>query len=312
VTGPPSGAAFYCVASSKYFLGAVGLVNSLRLHGHGEPIYLLDCGLTDDQRRCLDGEVTVVAAPSSEPPFMLKAVAPLRHPAEVAVLLDADMVVNRSLSPLVEAAAVGRVLAPSLPMERHFEDWGQRLDLAGAVAERHPYVTSGLVILGGRHGREVLELIHSGRERVDLDRTFLASDETDYPFHYADQDLLNAILAARVPSDRIEIMDGRLVATIPFEGLRVDGGDLPRCRYEDGTEPYVIHHVLPVKPWLEPTPEGAYSRLLRRSLAGADVAVRLPSDQLPLRFRRGPIAVAERRRIGTVAWLRARIPERAR
>ena len=46
-------AAFYCVADERYFLGAVGLVNSLRLVGHAEPIYLLDCGLTDAQRELL-------------------------------------------------------------------------------------------------------------------------------------------------------------------------------------------------------------------------------------------------------------------
>ena len=50
-------AAFYCVADERYFLGAVGLVNSLRLVGHDEPIYLLDCGLTDDQRELLEPEV---------------------------------------------------------------------------------------------------------------------------------------------------------------------------------------------------------------------------------------------------------------
>ena len=44
-------AAFYCVADERYFLGAVGLINSLRLVGHTEPIFLLDCGLTAAQRR---------------------------------------------------------------------------------------------------------------------------------------------------------------------------------------------------------------------------------------------------------------------
>jgi hypothetical protein len=34
-------AAFYCVADERFFLGAVGLINSLRLVGHAEPIYLL-------------------------------------------------------------------------------------------------------------------------------------------------------------------------------------------------------------------------------------------------------------------------------
>jgi hypothetical protein len=50
LSGPEPSTAFYCVASRLYFLGAVGLVNSLRLVGHEEPVFLLDCGLTEGQR----------------------------------------------------------------------------------------------------------------------------------------------------------------------------------------------------------------------------------------------------------------------
>ncbi len=58
-----SRAAFYCVSSAEYFLGAVAMINSLRLNGHREPIYLLDAGLSDDQRALLAAEVTIVKAP---------------------------------------------------------------------------------------------------------------------------------------------------------------------------------------------------------------------------------------------------------
>ena len=37
-------AAFYCVADERYFLGAVGLVNSLRLVGHDEPVVCSTAG----------------------------------------------------------------------------------------------------------------------------------------------------------------------------------------------------------------------------------------------------------------------------
>ena len=43
-------ARFYCVADERYFLGAVGMINSLRLQGHAEPIHVLDCGLRPGQR----------------------------------------------------------------------------------------------------------------------------------------------------------------------------------------------------------------------------------------------------------------------
>ncbi len=61
-------AAFYCVCDSRYFLGAVGMLNSLRLLGHDEPVFVLDCGLTEGERRRLAGHATVVAAPDDSPP----------------------------------------------------------------------------------------------------------------------------------------------------------------------------------------------------------------------------------------------------
>ena len=102
---PP--AAFYCVSSEMFFLGAVALINSLRLVGHREPVFVLDCGLTPTQRELLSADATVVPAPGPTTPFLLKTVAPLRHPAEVMVLIDADIIVTRSLGELIDRA-VGR------------------------------------------------------------------------------------------------------------------------------------------------------------------------------------------------------------
>jgi hypothetical protein len=100
-------AAFYCVSSRIYFLGAVGMINSLRLAGHAEPIFVLDCGLTTQQRELLAPHVTLVRGPTDTEPFLLKTVAPLKHRAEVMVLIDADMIVTRPLTELIEKAATG-------------------------------------------------------------------------------------------------------------------------------------------------------------------------------------------------------------
>ena len=107
-------AAFYCVADSRYFPGAVGLVNSLRLVGHREPILVLDTGLTDAQRALLEPQAEIVPSPSDAPPWLLKTVAPLSRPAAVMVLLDADLVVTRPLTDLIEARerAAGGVSQP--------------------------------------------------------------------------------------------------------------------------------------------------------------------------------------------------------
>jgi len=101
----------YAISDSRFFLGLIALVNSLRLQGHSEPITVLDCGLADYQREILSHETTVIAAPAGYPPHLLKYVAPLLHPADVMILIDADVIVTRSLEPLIRAAEEGKIVA---------------------------------------------------------------------------------------------------------------------------------------------------------------------------------------------------------
>jgi hypothetical protein len=287
-------AAFYCVADDRYFLGAVGLVNSLRLVGHTEPVFVLDCGLGSQERELVSEEATLVPAPSEAPPWLLKTVAPLRHPAEVMVLIDADVVVTRSLAEIVEAAAAGRVVAVENDRQRFVPEWGELLGLGSP--RRQPYVSSGLVAVDRTLGRDVLALMDELRDRVDFELTFWRRNVPDYPFLYADQDVLNAILACRVARERLLALEHRLAPTPPFRGLRVVDETALRCRYGDGVEPLAVHHFA-TKPWLEPTHHGVYSRLLRRLLVGPDVALRVAPERLPLRLRTGLRAYADRKRV---------------
>jgi hypothetical protein len=288
----PAPAAFYCVSDARYFLGAVAMLNSLRVLGHNEPVFVLDCGLTDPQRDLLSPHATLVPAPSEAPPWLLKTVAPLRHPAEVMVLIDADMIVTRPLTGLIEEAAQGNVVAFANKSNRFVPDWGELLDLGRT--RRRQYVSSSLVCLNGPLGSEVLNLMTELQDRVDFDRTFWRANVPDYPFLFADQDVLNAILAARIDPQRVVEVDDRLEAVPPFTGLRVIEPSTLRCAYEDGTEPCALHHYLPMKPWLEPTIPGVYTELLVRVLQGSDVAVRVPARGLPLHLRPGLLAAAER------------------
>ena len=107
---------------------------------------------------------------------------------------------------------------------------------------------------------------------------------------------MNAIVAARVDPGEIDVLDTRLAAVPPFEGLEVADEGTLRCAYADGTEPYVVHHHM-VKPWLQPTHSGVYSQLMRRLLIGDDVAIEVPRSQIPTRFHGGPRAWAERKLI---------------
>jgi hypothetical protein len=296
-------AAFYCVADDRFFLGAVGMVNSLRLQGHTEPIYLLDLGLSDEQRRLLDPEVSFVAAPPGSRPWLSKTIAPLRHPAETMVLIDADMVVTRPLGELLERAASGRIVAFRNDVERYFEEWGDLLDL-GPV-RRAPYICSGLVVCGGKTGAEVVRLLDDRQRRVEFERTYFGRDEPGYPFRFPEQDVLNAILASKVPPERFEALPRELAPMPPFAGVRVVDEARLRCVGPGGEEPFAVHHF-GVKPWLAPTPDGVYSRLLRRLLAGADVAIRVQRRELPLRMRSNALGSLERRRIDLGHRLRLR------
>ena len=307
MTAPAPDLAFCCVADSRYFIGAVGLINSLRLVGHDEPVHLLDCGLTDEQRALLTAHATVVRAPGGLPPWLLKTVIPRQRPDALNVLVDTDMIITRSLAPLIERAASGRLVAFRDRKQRFFTAWGDLPGL-GPVRER-PYVSSGLVVCDPTVGQEVLGLLDELQPEVDFERTYWRRNVRGYPFLYADQDVLNAILAAAIEPDRVWALDQRLAPTPPFRGVRIIDRHTLRCAYRDGTQPYLVHQYLR-KPWLEPTYDGVYSRLLRRLLTGSDVAIRLPPREIPPRLRLGSAAIVERIRNSAADFLRWHLGDR--
>jgi hypothetical protein len=301
-----SGGAFYSVADARYFLGAVGLLNSLRLQGHREPVFLLDCGLTPRQRDLLEPHVTLVPAPDAGPPWLRKTVAPLQRPADVMVLIDADVVVTRPLTDL-SAKHAEHVIGFRNEYDRFIPEWGELLGL-GEIGRR-PYLSTGLVVLRGSRGERLLEEMSELQERVDFGRTHWGANEPTYPFLYADQDVFNALVAARLEARGVVALRNRLLANPPFRGLRVIDRQAARCAYTDGTEPYAVHHHT-AKPWLEATHDGVYSQLLRRLLSGPDIAVRVPTSEVPLRMRQGLIPFVERQRINLRERLRMRASEK--
>jgi hypothetical protein len=237
------------------------------------------------------------------------------------VLIDADIVATRSLAGLIAQASEGRVIAPQNDADRFVPEWGELLGL-GPV-RRQPYVSSGLVFLGPGVGEQVLTLMASLIDRVQLDRTFDQRNDPSYPFFYMEQDVLNGILASQVERDRIVALPHRLVPNPPFPGLRRPDETTLRCAYRDGTEPYALHHFA-IKPWLEPTFHSPYARLLRRLLIRADVLLRVREGELPLRMRTGVRAWVSRTVVSAYdlsrwylrsripAWFRKRVSDRQR
>ena len=301
--------AFYCVSSEKFFLGAVAMLNSLRLQGHSEPVFLLDCGLSPTQRELLEPHVALVTAPGDAPPYLAKTVAPLRHPAEVMVLIDADMIVTRPLGELISKTAAGQVVVFRNNLDRFFPEWGELLDL-GPIRHRAS-LSSGLVFFAGPVAVELLRLMEDRMSHVDFDLTYVRQNVADYPFLLLDQDVLNAILCTRVDPELVLALDNRLAPNTPFAGLELIDEATLHCAYEDA-EPYVLHHLGRTKPWLQRTREDIYSRLLVRLLTGPDVGIRVPDEGLPWRMRSGLLGHAERARLGgreRVGWfLRNHLP----
>lgn len=299
-----TGAAFYCVSNGAYFPGAVAMINSLRFHGHRERIYVLDAGLSADQRLLLAREAEIVPMLGAAHPHLAKTVAPLAHPADVQILIDVDMVLTRSLDDVIERARAGALVAFENSEDRWIAQWGELLGIG--PTPRSTYVSSGLVALGGPAGPDVLMLMEQLGQRVDYRQTLWRDNIADYPFLYADQDVLNAILCARLAPAEVIVLPARLAPVQPFADLTVDLERLT-CMYADGTQPYVLHHILPRKPWPDGAHESPYTRLLREMLNRSDLPLRPSTCELPLSLRRGHRAKLEQRRINLREQLRWRI-----
>jgi len=290
-------AAFYCIADERYFLGAVGMINSLRMHGHDEPVFVLDRGLREEQRTLLEPQATLIEADPGEPPWLQKAVAPLAHPSPTAVLIDADMIVTRPLSELIERAAQGAVVVFANDTDRWVPEWGELLGLG--ELPRRTYVSSGLIVAGGDFGAGLLRSLDRHQAAVDPQRTFAAGDEPGYPFRYPEQDVLNALLAAEPDPERVVTMPNSMAPNPPYAGLRITDRERVRCAHADGTEPFVLHQFVR-KPWLEPMYHGIYPQLLARLLLGGGIAIRVPAEWVPRRMRTGVLARLERGAVNVV------------
>jgi hypothetical protein len=305
--------AFYAVSDAAHFLGLVGLLNSLRMAGHHEPLFVADCGLESWQRNLLEPHAELVSIEAPVAPHLLKPMLPLDRPSEVMTIVDADVLVLRPLAPLLQAAAAGRFVVFTDPVSHRFDDrWESLLDLP--PLERRPYVNSGFLVLPPAAGRRVCEAVLNGQGRVEgLSLAATTRRPTD-PFFYVDQDVWNAVLASLVPSAEIEILEAELAPHPPFAGVRLLDLKTARCAYTDGREPYLLHHVAR-KPWLAPTRSSVYSQLLGRFLLGDDLALSLDPRNVPLRFRSGVLALLDRLRaegVGVVHQQRGRLGLRRR
>ncbi len=296
--------AVYTVGDMRHFLGVVALVNSLRLTGWMEAIVVVDCGFAEWQRRLLSAEVQLLPAPPETAPHLLKAVGPLRRPARTMAVIDADVVITRSLEPLFRAAEDEmRLVAVTDALGDRFDTrWGDLLGL-GQLRPR-PYVNSGFLVTPLDLGRRILGELERLQPLLDVRRSMIGSGNPTDPFYFLDQDALNALLASTaVSDDDLHILPYDAVPHPPFAGIAVADARALRLTCMDGAQPYGLHHIQR-KPWLHHLPATPYSELLPRLWLADDLPLRLDESHVPLRFRTGPAGAlasrytAQRVRVG--------------
>ncbi len=149
---------FYAVSDNRFFVGMVGLINSLRLMGYEQRVVVLDCGLTEHQRNVLGAECELMALPDSQTlnPQLLKPFANLMHPRGTVVILDSDLVVTSQLDLMLQAARSGSVCVCADPdSERWFAEWEQLFELP-RPPRRQTYVSSGFLAFSVEHWPNLL------------------------------------------------------------------------------------------------------------------------------------------------------------
>jgi hypothetical protein len=293
--------AFYTVCNAAHYPGVVALLDSLRMLGEEAPFFVVDCGLEPEQREAISPHATIVPQAGSLHPALQKAVAPMAYPAEVMVVLDADVILNRPLTPLYEQVESGKIVAfdERIPT-RFFPEWSE---LGVGAPVRAPYVTSGHFLLSATTAAEFFPLFVELQKKLDISKTFFSSSpiegpETN-PYFYADQDIFNAILCTRYDGLVVRL-DHSCWSYPPFDGLRFRGLEAPFCSYADGSAPYLLHHFFQ-KPWLVPLGPSVYSDLFTMLTSNPNARLRLGRGDVPLRLRDSPFASLDRRLASTRA-----------
>jgi hypothetical protein len=284
---------FYTVADKRFFPAAVGLVNSLRAVGHDEPIFLLDCGLTPEQRETLGAECHLVMPPVADPinPQLLKPFANALDPSGTVVILDSDLLVVRRLDETLLEARNGQICINADPEStRWFSEWEDLFALAGPP-RKQPYMSSGFVAFSVDRWPTLLarwwELCQGIRS---LPTAFYGQPDT--PTAQADQDALNAILMTAVPQANLFVLPEEALPTMEQfrRRVRLVEARTLRCSI-DGKPVTFLHPSVKVKPfesdrWLDQG-QSPYPRLLRRLIVGSDVRLRPSPGDLPRWLRPG-------------------------
>lgn len=305
---PAADATFFTVADERFFVGAACLLNSLRLTGNRAEMVVLDNGLAPDQRARLEPHARLIYAPDEvrETPMLLKSFPHLAEPKGVVVIIDSDMIVTRSLAPILAQAAAGKVCLFSDiedQRDRWLPEWEQAFGLA-RPPRRQPYLNAGFICFSTDHHPDLLRRYWELCSNIPLGGTMGAGGAYDQPYWAGDQDALNALLMSEVEADAVVGLPEREGPSADWLGdVEVEDARTLRCRL-DGHSPYLLHYWGGPKPWHGQSwmrvQRDAYIELMPRVLFEDDVAVRVDPSELPAWLRPGRSARAALTAIGAV------------
>lgn len=284
-------ARFFTITDSRFFVGTVGLLNSLRLTGNDEELVVLDRGLTPEQRERLNPHVTLFDLPDE---IEASAYAVKPYPARmdvggIVVVIDSDVIVTNRLEPYYRAAGDGKIcMFPShFSAEwRFFEEWSEIFGLAAPLRRDQPYLAAGYLAISMEKWPSFFERWWKACELLPTPPP--PRDDTS-PLGQLDQDALNAILMSEIPADAIEELPAfefnlSLVKVVDEKTLA--------CRDASGAVP-LLHTTRSPKVW---QPEGwrhvegitrAFVRLMPRVLFADDVPLNLSRREVPVWLRGG-------------------------
>jgi hypothetical protein len=153
---------YYTVAEAAFFLGAVMLVNSLRVTGNDGKIVVLDMGLEVEQRKLLerDAEVISPSRPAHATPGTMKPYPYLLGASGTVVVIDSDIVVTARLDDAFQLARSGKIVAAPAWLEsvrhRWFAEWEQALQLR-APLRREEWFHNGFVVVDTSRWPQLLQ-----------------------------------------------------------------------------------------------------------------------------------------------------------
>ena len=327
-------AQFFTIADRRFYLGAVALLNSLRLTGNVGDLIVLDVGLTPEQRVSLERRATVVRISAKDlgHPVLAKAFPHVLGAEGTIALVDSDMMLTSSLSNIISLAEEGKICVfPNhyTARDRWFAEWQEIFELP--TPPRHQtYFNSGFVCFSTHHWPDLLRLYWDACQKIPPQRVYRgASVRGDFgtkapsdPVSLPDQDALNALLMSVIPPEAI--------AELPPEE-QATRGDLTRVQiideqrltcFLDGRPTTILHYTRNPKAWERSNwwrvRWDAFTLLMPRVLLAADVPLRVKATMIPVWARSGRLSHACLRgldlghRVAAPLWRKARKALRSR